>query len=314
MSKRRMIDRKIRASQSFASLSFRQRDLWHGIIVCADDQGRIPGTAAYIRSQVMPYDDVSLEDINQDLRILETLRYISLYIVEASQYIQIIKWWEYQNMQWAGRSDHPPAEGWIDRERYHTKGRKIITQNWDGPGGFVGVDKVNNYLDDYLVDKVDDYLDDKVATNLDDKKKEKVKVKKKVKKEEKKDPRPPITEMHVEEIKALPEIRTFMQATGRWPGTAQAEVIVTFLKANPIKAEDLKPYYQEWVARGYNPKSLAWMREWAKDGHIPSIKRDQDNGRKPKPAADQEANEAQIKADQDAVRAEFKRQEEAGEW
>ncbi len=67
MGKKRIIDSKIRSSQTFASFNMRQRDLWHGLIACADDQGRMPGVPAYVRSVVWPYDDISLKDVEADL-------------------------------------------------------------------------------------------------------------------------------------------------------------------------------------------------------------------------------------------------------
>lgn len=136
MSKSRSIETKIRMSQSFSALSYRQRDLWHGLIVAADDQGRLPGHPAAVRSLVWPYDDVSLADLTNDLDALQATGKILLYEIDGSKYIQIVNWWKYQKMQWAGESNYPPPDGWIDRKRYHGKGRKIVTENWDTPGGF----------------------------------------------------------------------------------------------------------------------------------------------------------------------------------
>lgn len=136
MGKRRVIDSKIRSSQSFSALSYRQRDLWQGVIETADDQGRHPGVAAFVRSAVWPYDDVKLVDVEGDLQALEEAGYIYRYEVDGMIYLQIIKWWKYQQMQWAGPSDYPPPNGWTDRLRYHGKGNVITKENWDHPGGF----------------------------------------------------------------------------------------------------------------------------------------------------------------------------------
>ena len=136
MGKKRTIDSKIRASQNFAKLSYRQRDLWQGIIAMADDQGRMHANPMYVRSAVWPYDDIKPEDVSKDLDVLYQADYLVLYQAEGTEYLQIVKWWEYQNMQWAGKSDYPAPDGWTDRFRYHGKGRKIYTENWDKPGGF----------------------------------------------------------------------------------------------------------------------------------------------------------------------------------
>lgn len=150
MSKSRSITREIRLSQSFARLTLRQRDLWHGLIATADDQGRMPGIPAAVRSLVWPYDDIALQDVESDLQILDSLGNIMIYEISGAKYIQIVKWWHYQNMQWAGASQWPCPDGWLDRERFHGKGRVIATKNWDTPGGFCIVfeDKDNDDVND----------------------------------------------------------------------------------------------------------------------------------------------------------------------
>ena len=78
MGKRRSIDSRIRSSQTFAALTYRQRDLWQGMIeVGADDQGRMPGYPAYVRSMIWPYDDIPLSEVDADLARLELLGNIS---------------------------------------------------------------------------------------------------------------------------------------------------------------------------------------------------------------------------------------------
>src|SRR5574337_1824844 len=135
MSKRRVIDSRIRTSQTFALLSYRQRDLWQGLIAIADDQGRLPGVAAFIRSQVWPFDDITIGDTETDLKQLEEIGNILRYEVNGGIYIQLVNWWKYQQPQWAGPSDYPPPPGWDDRIRYHGPSHQIILFNWNKPGG-----------------------------------------------------------------------------------------------------------------------------------------------------------------------------------
>jgi hypothetical protein len=136
MGKRRVIDSKIRVSQSFSKLSYRQRDLWQGLIATADDQGRQPGQSAYIRSAIWPYDDISIGEVEADLQALETVGYIVRYAVEDQTYLQIVNWWKYQQSQWMSPSDYPPPKGWVDRCRYHGRKNAIIEANWNQDGGF----------------------------------------------------------------------------------------------------------------------------------------------------------------------------------
>jgi len=136
MGKRRSISNEIRLSQSFARLTLRQRDMWHGLIATADDQGRLPGLPAAIRSLVWPYDDILLSDVQKELDTLADSGNIIIYNISNDAYVQIINWWNYQKPQWAAASKYPPPDGWLDRERFHGKGRKIFTKNWDTPGGY----------------------------------------------------------------------------------------------------------------------------------------------------------------------------------
>lgn len=134
----RTIVSSIRSSETFAALDYRQRDLWHGLIAMADDQGRLRGDARYIKSIVWPYDDLTAQDVQEGLAFLATGLdpFIHIFVVKGKSYIQIINWWKYQKMSWAGPSQIPAPEGWTDRLRYHAKGKKIITINWEQIGGF----------------------------------------------------------------------------------------------------------------------------------------------------------------------------------
>ena len=134
---KRTLDSKIRKSQSFAKLNYRQRDLWQGIIAVVDDQGRMPGDARFIRSMVWPYDDISIAEVESDLQQLSEQGMVYRYSNSGDLYIQIINWWKYQSMNWAGPSGFPAPDGWTDRLRYHGKENKIISSNWETQGGFI---------------------------------------------------------------------------------------------------------------------------------------------------------------------------------
>lgn len=137
MSKSRAIANTIRKSETFANFTYRQRDLWHGLISIADDQGRMPANPRFIRSQVWPYDDISEGEILTDLETIAKAGNIICYEADNRKYIQIINWWKYQKGEWFSKSDYPAPEGWVDRWRFHVKGNVIETHNWTSPGGFV---------------------------------------------------------------------------------------------------------------------------------------------------------------------------------
>ena len=103
MKKGRTIVEGIRRSETFGALNFECRDLFQGLIEVADDQGRQPGTATAVRSEVWPYDDIPAARVQDDLDILASGPdpFIKIYKVDGKTYIQIINWWTYQQMQWA---------------------------------------------------------------------------------------------------------------------------------------------------------------------------------------------------------------------
>lgn len=167
MGKIRAIDTKIRKSQTYFRLTYRQRDLWHGLIESADDQGRMPGLATYIRSAVWPYDDISIDEIDKDIQVLLDGDFIMLYEKDGDKYLQIINWWKYQSGAWAGKSDHPEPDGWIDRCRYHGKGNNIVTKNWDSQGGFKNQDSALHSRQDSPLPCNDDDVNDEEDVNDD---------------------------------------------------------------------------------------------------------------------------------------------------
>jgi len=126
-----MIDSKIRKSQTFQKFTYRQRDLWQGLIEVADDQGRLPGNLPNVRSMVWPADDISISEIEKDLGVIESSGNIIRYSVSGCEYIQIVNWQKYQGeSEWLGASEYPAPKGWHDRARFHGKNRAIITLNW----------------------------------------------------------------------------------------------------------------------------------------------------------------------------------------
>jgi len=133
MTTHRFIDPAIRKSESVAHLTFRQRDLWYGLILTVDDQGRGLANPALIRSQVWPLEDISLDEIKLDLQQLEAEGFIQEYEIDGKKYLQIVKWQVYQRKaEWLSASKYPAPSGWTDRFRYHGKGRQVIqSDNWN---------------------------------------------------------------------------------------------------------------------------------------------------------------------------------------
>lgn len=135
MTKRRMIHDEFFQSEGVAAWTMRQRLLVIGMISIADDQGRLKGNPLWLRSQIFPYDMLSIDDISSDLAaIAATNDTVWLYQVDGRDYIQLVNWWDYQSPQWAKASRLPAPTGWQDRIRqmiYEPK-RWVMTINWPG--------------------------------------------------------------------------------------------------------------------------------------------------------------------------------------
>ena len=136
----RMIHKEMAQSESIASLTFRQRWFFDQMIAQADDQGRLKGHPALLRSSIFPYDDIPLSEIQADVSAIEAAGCIAAYEADGKACIQLVNWWLYQAPQWAYPSKVPPAPGWADKLRYR-KNSQIIKDNWDGAGGRAKVEK-----------------------------------------------------------------------------------------------------------------------------------------------------------------------------
>jgi len=133
----RMIQSEMWEDEFFTSMSMFDRLLWIGLItVCADDQGRMQDSAAMIRSNAFPVDDIPINMISEGLDRFYKEGKVVRYVVDKHKCIQIVNWWKHQKPQWAGKSLYPPCANWSDRMRYHTVKNEIVNTNWSGTGGF----------------------------------------------------------------------------------------------------------------------------------------------------------------------------------
>ena len=116
MARRRMIDPNFWQSEDVSKLTIRQRLLLIGIFSNADDEGRLRGTPAYVRSAVFPYEDFTLKEIENDLNSIESIGSIRQYLVDASKYIQLINWFKFQRVDKPQKSVIPPPN--LDEENH----------------------------------------------------------------------------------------------------------------------------------------------------------------------------------------------------
>lgn len=98
MARRRMIDPNFWQSEDVAKLNIRQRLLFVGLFSNADDEGKLRGNPAFVRSLIFPYEDISISDIEDDLNIIEKVASLSQYEVEGNKYIKLINWTKFQRV------------------------------------------------------------------------------------------------------------------------------------------------------------------------------------------------------------------------
>lgn len=133
MAKRRLINEGFFSSEGVGAWTMRQRLLVLGMIAIADDQGRMKGNPLWLRAQIFPYDAIPDDDFAADLATIESTNdTIMMYQVDGRAYIQLINWWDYQSLQWAKPSNHPPPPDWCDRIRQmiYKPERCVMSLNW----------------------------------------------------------------------------------------------------------------------------------------------------------------------------------------
>jgi len=115
---------------------FRIRLLFLGIFSNADDEGRIIGLAASIKSVVFPHDSVREAQVEEDLEALAREGLIKRYRYEDVPYIQVTKWDDYQTINHPQKSHIPALE----------QGDLFIAVNSDSDNNseIVDVEPVNN--------------------------------------------------------------------------------------------------------------------------------------------------------------------------
>lgn len=159
MPERRMINSKIWEDEFVGSLTFFERLLWIGLIVSvADDQGRMPYNPAIIRARVLLYDEnVTNEKIAETIQNYVEAGKLTRYTDKnGRELIQINNWWRHQSLQWPQASKHKAPDGWTDRERYHTTGRKIVTRNMELDGGYCTPDALPSGLPSELPSAIEE--------------------------------------------------------------------------------------------------------------------------------------------------------------
>ena len=112
MARRRMIDPNFWQSEDVASLTIRQRLLLIGLFSNADDEGKLRGNPAFVRSTIFPYDDIPVREVQDDLDAIEGIGTILQYQVGGNKYIKLVNWKKFQRVDKPQKSMIPdPPQG-----------------------------------------------------------------------------------------------------------------------------------------------------------------------------------------------------------
>lgn len=127
-------------SISFGRLPLLGKVLWPMILAASDDQGRGLAEPDAVKWTVCPnVPELDPDNIPGLLEAMAHQEMIYIYPDSRNRLLyQVIRWWEFQKLQWAQRSQFEPPPGWVDRIRVqHGKDGPNESVNWDKPGGFL---------------------------------------------------------------------------------------------------------------------------------------------------------------------------------
>ena len=113
----RLIYNSISTSERVASLGIKGALLFTWLITHCDCQGRMPGKPKVIKQQVVPFiEDITAPDIQEALSLMHNQKLIIRYVDRKERpLIQIVDWWDWQNLKYKSPSHYDPPEGWEDR-------------------------------------------------------------------------------------------------------------------------------------------------------------------------------------------------------
>lgn len=94
-------------SEDVSALPLRARLTWIGLWTQCDDHGRYKDSARVIKGDVWSLDDVSLHDIEADLRALAAADRIIRYEVDGKRYLVVVNWHMHQAINRPSRPKYP---------------------------------------------------------------------------------------------------------------------------------------------------------------------------------------------------------------
>lgn len=93
---RRLVTSEIMRNEKVAELDFAGRWFFLGLITNADDDGRVKGSAKYLKANIFPYDDLTTEAIIEYRKKCHEIGLICFYSQNGTEAICLTGWGEHQ--------------------------------------------------------------------------------------------------------------------------------------------------------------------------------------------------------------------------
>jgi hypothetical protein len=108
MARKRFIDPSFWTDTAISKLKPLERLFFLGCVSNADDEGRLPGNPAFLRSIIFPYDDLSIDEI-RSIRdnVAATCKNLIVYVVDGDEFIAFRQWRRYQSPRYPQPSHYP---------------------------------------------------------------------------------------------------------------------------------------------------------------------------------------------------------------
>lgn len=108
MSRQRFIHPEFWTDPTIGKLEYIDRLFFLGCISNADDEGRLLGDPAYLRSIMFPYDDIKIAEVEKIRnRVIATCRNLLFYNVDGTNYLAFRQWSRYQSPRYPKPSRLP---------------------------------------------------------------------------------------------------------------------------------------------------------------------------------------------------------------
>ena len=96
---RRLVTSEIWFNEKFHKFPDKAKLFFIGLITNADDDGRLKGSAPYLRSRIFPYDDIPSADIEAWLQVIIDAKFATTYDIDGNRFVYLTGWKEHQSIR-----------------------------------------------------------------------------------------------------------------------------------------------------------------------------------------------------------------------